>query len=164
MTAYIDSNYFVNVRPILLEEIADLFGEDHICGWLDYSYTCNERGVYTGMTKLCGKCEIQTLNQTTGDIPYKSDGTLQYTQYANNWIGSRNDRGMFPAFRVNPNCRWGGSATDLRDLYGLVGSDNLFGSTTKCWYSGASMLYTSWASHGAHTEGWGSLEVVTNIM
>ena len=128
LSAYIDSNYYVNLRPVLLGELEGFFGEDHIHPWLDYSYTCDEHGNYTGFTEIAGKCELMTLRQVTGESGVKADGTRQYLANVNTF--TVDSAGILPLFRVNPAARiLYNTIWRLRDLKGYVsGMASFWGS------------------------------------
>ena len=109
-TAYIDSNYYTEIRPGLLEKIQAFFGEDHIMPTYDLSYTCDSNGKYTGWTGFPGMCEVETFWQRTGrQNPYQSS-TYE------------NCNGQFALYRLSgPKPIWYNTIMQVRDLSGIDG-------------------------------------------
>ena len=112
-TAYIDSNYFVNVRPILKAELEEVFSEDLMFHWLDNSYTCNDSGLPSGYTSLEGICEIATSYMWMG---YEDS---RATSYGYQWMNGQ----PFPLLKLAPEFYnaaflwdYGANTVMLRDL------------------------------------------------
>lgn len=91
-TAYIDSNYYLNVRPILKGELEDVFSADLMFHWLDQSYTCNDSGLPSGYTDLEGICEIATAYMWMGHEDSRA------TSYGRQWMNYQ----PFPLLKLAP--------------------------------------------------------------
>ena len=114
LSAYIDSNYYVNVRPRLIGYLEEFFGADHLRTWEDYSYTCDANGNYTGFTLLRGaKCEMLHYKQVFEMEPFINNGTHQMV------YGFWGFYEQLPLFRVyQPSKRGNGIQYTLFDLPG----------------------------------------------